>query len=362
MLITQWWTMVFRASVQAANISSHARYTINSLRSELEQLSVSVSERASNLFAQAMTTARQCNDKSSEVLLVQTALLGTQMPESAVNCDWVALCHTKFQPGSGYASREASSGQAYSLKMLSKSIDFLMESEQWLAAMDSQKHLIRVALKRRPLVSRVVPDFPKEIARYFHISQKLRSVMKNLPATFSLEPPRRQFLCPEIHDLTLFGPDLELLDDFAKRKRSYIKSQDCLGRTLLHLACDPPNPDLVYKLLYYTVNLNAQDECGQTALHYLCNGTNKVPWGPLAAGASILEQEEERRLQSLTALLSTASTDIGIKDKDGAFAHQYAMEHKRHDVVLKIWERGRSSSDEAKASIIACYNEISKAR
>ncbi|KAI1748033.1 hypothetical protein F4782DRAFT_518915 [Xylaria castorea] len=326
----------------------------------------------SSMVSSALKQAVACGDKSHEALLIRLALQGTEVQKMQEGSPWATIAEA-------YSENPGSERPFVGLEsILSTSADVLAKSEEWVAAMDTKKELLHMILNRltneatklsqqrlKQLIDNtaVIGQTPlatiqgrieleKEAAKYGNdvasqkaqqtlseeasslvtLHRRFQSALDALLAKASpIRPLPNELIKPILHESGfLKGPNSVLLDAIASVDVAYLTSTDSLGRTFLHLACDPPSPSAVEKLLHYGVQVNARDVCGRTALHVACKATSHTILHT-AIRPSNRVVEDQREVVSL--LLGHDEIDIYLKDDDGLFAVEPAIRNGRLEIA-----------------------------
>ncbi|KAI1125629.1 hypothetical protein F5Y10DRAFT_246736 [Nemania abortiva] len=326
----------------------------------------------SSMILSALKQAVVCGDKLHETLLIRLALQGPEV-------------HIMKEGSPGTKIAEAYSENPGSMtpftgleSILSASANTLTESKEWVAAMDTKKELLHMILNRltneaekfrqqhlRRSRDEVWEKAVETYAYYIADQQAQENLSKEVSSLVSLH--RRfqselvvllaevkaslthllpdEFFKPILHDPRfLKGPDSALVDAIASVDITYLTSADALRRTFLHLACDPPSPRAVKKMLHYGVQVNAKDWRGRTALHVAC-------WAP--GYASIHTAAEV-----VSLLLEHSEIDIYLKDDEGLFAAERAIGRGRFGILTNFRNCASFRADTELGQILAHAQQV----
>lgn len=99
--------------------------------------------------------------------------------------------------------------------------------------------------------------------------------------------------------------------------------QNVFGTTILHLAVDSGNIDIINNLLKYNANINIQNAIGETPL---CSGLNKM---------------KHSFNNNVFDLLISKNADINIHDNKGKTAISYLIEYNKHKLIDIINKHGK---------------------
>ncbi|KAI0549134.1 hypothetical protein F4679DRAFT_281532 [Xylaria curta] len=328
----------------------------------------------SSMVSSALKQAVVCGDKSHEALLIRLALQGTEVQRMQEGSPWAKIAEA-------YSENSASERPFVGLEsILSTSVDALARSEEWVAAMDTKKELLHMILNRimneatklsqqrlkqlldntarvegqTPIATiqerielekeatkygnsvasqQAQENLSKEASSLVTLHRRFQSALEALLTRAGpIEPLPDELIKPVLHDpVFLKGPDSGLLDAIASVDVAYLTSTDSLGRTFLHLACDPPSPRAVKKILHYGVQVNAGDVYGRTALHVACKATSHTNLQAQVRSSNNRFMDDQREVISL--LLGHSEIDIYLKDGDGLFAIEPALRNGRLEIA-----------------------------
>ncbi|KAJ8124561.1 hypothetical protein O1611_g9079 [Lasiodiplodia mahajangana] len=281
----------------------------------------------SSMVSSALKQAVLCRDKCHETLLIRLALQGTEVQRMQEGSPWMNIAHAYSEdPGSETPFTGLES-------ILSASADVLAKSGEWVAAMDTKTELLHRMLNRlkneagRLGLQRLKQLYDNAERAEGHIPlttvRERAGLEKEAKRAGITHPLPDELTKPILHDPRfLEGPDSALLDAIAGVDITYLNSADSLGRTFLHLACDPVSPRAVEKMLRYGVQVNARDLCGRTALHVACKAAVR------SSSRFAADQQEV-----ISLLLEHAEIDIYLKDRDGLFAVEPAIRNRRLEIA-----------------------------